>query len=129
MGKRTVRHSALECKTLIAEPQVTGDDGKITFSNIPVRYQTIYLKELEAPEGYELESTPKEVTLTNDASMQIVKVTNSQEWTWIPIEKRSERSIVSGATFEVYRDIECTDRVIAAGKIKTNYGNGKGFIL
>ena len=125
-GAKFALYSDLECKTLIAEPQVTGDDGKITFSNIPVRYQTIYLKELEAPEGYELDSTPKEVTLTNDASMQIVKVTNSQEWTWIPIEKRSERSIVSEATFEVYRDIECTDRVIEAGKIKTNYGNGKG---
>lgn len=125
-GAKFALYSDLECKTLIADPQVTGDDGKITFSNIPVRYQTICLKELEAPEGYELDSMPKEVTLTEDAAMQIVRVTNSREWTWIPIEKRSERSIVSGATFEVYRDIECTDRVIEAGKIKTNYWNGKG---
>ena len=125
-GAKFALYSDLECKTLIAEPQVTGDDGKITFSNIPVRYLTIYLKELEAPEGYELDSTPKEVTLTNDATMQIVKVTNSQEWTWIPIWKRSETSNVSGATFNVYRDIECTDQVTEAGEIKTNYWNGKG---
>ncbi len=125
-GAKFALYSDLECKTLIAEPQVTDDNGKITFSNIPVRYQTIYLKELEAPEGYELDSTPKEVTLTNDATMQIVKVTNSQEWTWIPIWKSSETSNVSGAIFEVYRDIECTDQVTEAGEIKTSGVNGVG---
>ena len=54
--------------------------------------------------------------------MQIVKVTNSQEWTWIPIWKRSETSNVSGATFNVYRDIECTDQVTEAGKLRPTTG-------
>lgn len=73
-----------------------------------------------------MDSTPKEVTLIDDTEVQIVRVTNSQEWTWIPIWKLSENSNVSGATFNVYRDIECTDQVTEAGKIKTNYGTGKG---
>ncbi len=59
-------------------------------------------------------------------TMQIVKVTNSQEWTWIPIWKSSETSNVSGAIFEVYRDIECTDQVTEAGEIKTSGVNGVG---
>ncbi len=120
-GAKFALYSDLECKTLIAEPQVTGDDGKITFSNIPVRYQTIYLKELEAPEGYKLDSTPKEVTLTDDTTMQIVKVTNSQEWTRIPVLKYTETSNpVQGATFTVYRDKDCKDEVTEAGTITTS---------
>ena len=125
-GAKFALYSDLECKTLIAEPQVTGDDGKITFSNIPVRYLTIYLKELEAPEGYELDSTPKEVTLTDDTEVQIVRVTNSQEWTWIPVLKYDEnKNPVEGAKFEVYRDKDCTDKVAEAGIITTKT-NGIG---
>ena len=125
-GAKFALYSDLECKTLIAEPQVTGDDGKITFSNIPVRYQTIYLKELEAPESYELDSTPKEVTLIDDTTMQIVRVTNSQEWTWIPVLKYDENTNpVEGAKFEVYRDKDCTDKVEEAGIITTET-NGIG---
>ena len=120
-GAKFALYSDLECKTLVAGPEVTDDDGKITFSNIPVRYQTIYLKELEAPEGYELDSTPKEVALTDDTKIQIVRVTNSQEWTRIPVLKYTETSNpVQGATFTVYRDKDCTDEVTEAGTITTS---------
>ena len=125
-GAKFALYEDADCTKLIAGPSITGANGNVRFVNIPVSYQTVYMKELEAPEGYKVDPNAREITLTADAVTQTVEWKNEREWTRIPVLKRDEyRTELGGVQFEVYKDADCTDRVTEAGTI-TTYTNGKG---
>ena len=125
-GAKFALYEDADCTKLIAGPSITGTNGNVRFVNIPVSYQTIYMKELAAPEGYKVDPDAREITLTADTVTQTVEWENEREWTRIPVLKCDEyRTELGGVQFEVYKDADCTDRVTEAGTI-TTYTNGKG---
>lgn len=122
-GARFALYTDIECteKSKIGDSPETGADGTIEFTNIPVSYEKVYLKEIQAPDGYDLDETPREVTLTNDVKTQTITWENSRKWTVIKIYKENSRwHPITNIQFEVYKDYACTEKVEEAGTLKTD---------
>ncbi len=69
--------------TKVLKTDVTNDKGEITYSNIPAP-GTYYVKETNVPQGYELDSSVKKVTVTNSntagsSSYATITVTNKNK--------------------------------------------------
>ncbi|WP_178075929.1 collagen binding domain-containing protein [Paenibacillus oralis] len=96
--------------------QTTGDDGKLTFTDLP--YDTYSLVETKAPAGYILDGTPHSVTIDeaveNTGGVKEVTVTNEQRT--VPpvdpvepkgklvitkVDKDDHTKVLAGATFEL----------------------------
>ncbi|GGC88567.1 SpaA isopeptide-forming pilin-related protein [Enterococcus wangshanyuanii] len=79
----------------------TGANGVAALSNLP--FGTYKLVEVQAPNGYELDSTPKYVTISSTNKTVTIYVTNKKATGKILIVKQSvEGRLLSGATFQVY---------------------------
>ena len=46
---------------MLGVPLSTDADGTVSFTDIPVAYEKVYLKEIQAPDGYDLDETPRDV--------------------------------------------------------------------
>lgn len=123
-GAQFTLYADIACTVEIAESMQTGSDGTTDFVDIPVAYEKVYIKETMAPKGYDFDATPREVILTNDTITQTITWENSRKWTAVKIYKTNpwEHSI-SGVKFEVYKDPECTEKVVEAGTFTTD-GSG-----
>jgi len=74
-----------------------------------------------APKGYDFDATPREVILTNDTITQTITWENSRKWTAVKINKTDPWwHSISGVKFEVYKDPECTEKVVEAGTFTTD---------
>ena len=74
-GAKFAIYSDLACKKQVGEVQVTGDDGQATFAGL--KADTYYLKETEAPAGYNLNTSVFTITVpgTDTATTGIVNQT------------------------------------------------------
>lgn len=74
-GAKFAIYSDLACEKQVGEVQVTGDDGKATFAGL--KADTYYLKETEAPAGYNLNTSVFTITVpgTDTATTGIVNQT------------------------------------------------------
>lgn len=102
-------------------PLSTGKDGTVSFTDIPVSYEKVYLKEIQAPDGYDLDETPREVTLTNDVTTQTITWENSRKWTAVKIHKVDTGKFgIKNVVFAVFEDYECTKTVVGVGALVTD---------
>ena len=123
-GAQFTLYADIACTVEIAESMQTGSDGTTDFVDIPVAYEKVYIKETMAPKGYDFDATPREVILTNDTITQTITWENSRKWTAVKIYKTDPwRRSISGVKFEVYKDPECTEKVVEAGTFTTD-GSG-----
>lgn len=120
-GAQFTLYADIACTVEIAESMQTGSDGTTEFLDIPVAYEKVYIKETKTPKGYDFDATPREVILTNDTTTQTITWENSRKWTAVKINKTDPWwHSISGVKFEVYKDPECTEKVVEAGTFTTD---------
>ena len=108
-------------ESMLGVPLSTDADGTVSFTDIPVAYEKVYLKEIQAPDGYDLDETPREVTLTNDVITQTITWENSRKWTAVKIHKvDTGMSGINKVEFAVFEDYECTKTVEGVGPLVTD---------
>lgn len=123
------------CAGTPLETQTSGTDGTISFKNR--EKGTYYIKEIEAPEGYLLDSTITKVELKdngagvvkayyNDAtdSSDLFEISNTEATGVLELTKVDSTDAtlyLSGAEYELYDDAICTNRIATA----TTDSNGK----
>lgn len=90
------------------EPILTtksADDGSFSFENVP--YGEYVIKEIEAPTGYVLDSTPHSVKIDKDGAVIEIELTNTVIRGSIQltkVDKDYPDHHLSGAEFDVYKD-------------------------
>ena len=83
----------------------SAEDGSFSFGNIP--YGTWYIREIEAPAGFELDDTIYPVTIGADGQVVEVEIVNEFIRGNIHLTKMDAKypdNKLTGATFEVYKD-------------------------
>ena len=111
--------------TKIAGPKTNNPnlDNRIVF-NIPIHYGTVYVKETKAPDGYELPTTVRAVTLEKRKDANLLWV-NERVWTQIPVQKlNASGNPMASVQFEVYKDLECQEKVDVGTIVTGNDGKG-----
>lgn len=111
--------------TKIAGPKTNNPnlDNRIVF-NIPIHYGTVYVKETKAPDGYELPTTVRAVTLEKRKDAKLLWV-NERVWTQIPVQKlNASGNPMASVQFEVYKDLECQEKVDVGTIVTGNDGKG-----
>ncbi len=105
-----------KCKNVIKSGLTTVSDGSISYENI-TKPGTYYVKETQAPSGYENSSDDiKEVTVADsntEKSCKNVTFYNKKIKYQIKIKKINEKgNALEGATFSIYNDKSCKERVV-----------------
>lgn len=111
--------------TKIAGPKTNNPylDNKIVF-DIPIHYGTVYVKETKAPDGYELPTTVRAVTLKKGKNATLLWV-NERVWTQIPVQKlNASGNPMASVQFDVYKDLECQEKVDVGTIVTRNDGKG-----
>jgi uncharacterized surface anchored protein len=79
----------------------TGADGTASLSNLPLG--TYKLVEEKAPDGYELDTTPKYVTIISTTRTAVVTIQNKKLVGNLQVVKKDEAGkVLAGATFQVF---------------------------
>ena len=111
--------------TKIAGPKTNNPylGNNIVF-NIPIHYGTVYVKETKAPDGYELPTTVRAVTLEKGKNATLLWV-NERVWTQIPVQKlNASGKPMASVQFDVYKDLECQEKVDVGTIVTGNDGKG-----
>ncbi|MEG0680057.1 MAG: SpaA isopeptide-forming pilin-related protein, partial [Eubacterium sp.] len=130
----------------IQSNQTTGESGFANFENLPLGTYT--LKETGAPTNYQPLGTTWTVNVTEKDNTAVVIVTGDLKtedghyiiendrnkgsiiFTKIGMRANTEESVLAGATFGLYKDLECTKPVTdESGHARTAISNDKGEVV
>ncbi|MGM9950302.1 MAG: collagen binding domain-containing protein, partial [Lysinibacillus sp.] len=94
-----------ETGDVVGKPQITGEDGTVTFSNLA--WGTYQVKETQAPTGYQKVTEPVEVTINqaNTGALERITVTNKRilgTLTVIKVDEDNGNAALAGAEFTLY---------------------------